>query len=100
MTTLAADSRLASGSLYRILIANFDAAYRNLKNSLEAFNNALEEVPTGLTHYKERSPIDRACRAYEDARQEFLIAVGSLNEFLIDEIIASRSDIPETAPRE
>jgi hypothetical protein len=97
MTVLSTECRSASGSQYGILLANFDAAYRTMKNSSEDFNNALAEVSTGQYQHEGRSRIDYAGRAYEDAREEFMFAVAKLNEFLIGQIISSRSSIRAAA---
>jgi hypothetical protein len=97
MNALVADCRSASQSPYRTLLANFDAAYRNMKNSSENFNNALAAVSAGQNQYEGRSRIDYAGRAYEDARDEFMFAVAKLNQFLISQIVASRSTMHAAA---
>jgi hypothetical protein len=97
MTDLAAEPRSGGDSPYRTLLANFEAAYRNMRSSSEDFNNALAEVSAGLNEHAGRTRIDEAGRAYEEARDEFMYAVAKLNEFLIAQIISSRSTILETS---
>jgi hypothetical protein len=97
MTVLAPESRSVNGSQYCILLANFDAAYRNMKNASEDFNNALAEVSGGLAQHEGRSRIEGASRAHENAREEFMFAVAKLNEFLIGQIISSRSTLQAAA---
>jgi hypothetical protein len=97
MTVLTAEYGSASESQYRYLLANFDAAYRNMKSSSEHFNTALAEVSGGLPQHEARSRIDQAGRAFENAREEFMLAVAKLNEFLIGRIISSRSTIQASA---
>jgi len=99
MSVLTAEYRSASESQcrYRTLLANFDAAYRNMKSSSEDFNNALAEVSGGLPQHEAKSRIDQAGRAFENAREEFMFAVAKLNAFLIGQIISSRSSIQASA---
>ena len=97
MTAVAAECRSANKIQYRTLLANFDAAYRNMKNSSEDFNNALLEGSAGPPPQEGRSRVDRACRAYEDAREEFQLAAAMLNVFLIGQIVSSRSTIQAAA---
>jgi hypothetical protein len=97
MSALVADCRSANASHYRTLLANFDAAYRNKKNSSEDFNKALLEFSAGPPPHEGRSRIDRASTAYENAREEFTFAVARLNEFLIGQIVSSRSTIQAAA---
>jgi hypothetical protein len=99
MGVFAVECRSASESQYHILLSNFDAAYRNLKAASETFNNALAEFSAGQYQYEGRSRIDYASRAHEDAREEFMLAVAELNEFLINQIISSRAMIREVASR-
>jgi hypothetical protein len=91
--TAVAECRSANQTQYRTLLANFDAAYRNMKNSSEDFNTALLEFSAGPSAYEGRSRIDRASTAYEDALEQFQLAVAKLNEFLIGQIVSSRSAI-------
>ena len=91
MTAGAAECRTANKDQYRTLLANFDAAYRSMKSSSEEFNNALLDVSADVPQQDGRSRIDRASRAYEDAREEFQLAVALLNVYLIGQIISSRS---------
>jgi hypothetical protein len=95
--TAFAECRTASQSQYRTLLADFDAAYRQLKELSEDFNNALAEASAGQYQHEGRSRIDYAGRAYEDAREEFMFAVRKLNEFLIGQIVSSRSSIQAAA---
>jgi hypothetical protein len=95
--TVVAECRSASESQYRILLAHFDAAYRNLKEASETFNNTLAEFSAGQYQYEGRSRIDYASRAHEDAREEFMLAVTELNQFLINQIVSSRSTIRAAA---
>ena len=97
MTAVAAECRSANEGQYRTLLASFDAAYRNMKNASEDFNSALLEASAGPPPHEGRSRIDRASRAYEDAREEFQLAVAMLNVFLIGQIISSRSTIQAAA---
>ncbi len=97
MMTAIAECKSANGTQYRTLLANFDAAYRNKKNSSEDFNNALLGFSAGPPPHEGRSRIDSASRAYEDARAEFQFAVARLNEFLIGQIVSSRSTIQSAA---
>ena len=84
-------------SHYRTLLASFDAAYRNKKKSSEDFNKTLLEFSAGPPSDEGRSHIDRASTAYEDAREEFMLAMAKLNEFLIGQIVSSRSTIQAAA---
>jgi hypothetical protein len=97
MTVFPAECRSASESQYQILLANFDRACRNVKQASEDFNNALAAFSAGQSQHEGRSRIDYASRAYEDARQEFMLAVAELNEFVINQIISSRATIREAA---
>ncbi len=97
MMTAIAECKSANESPYRTLLANFDAAYRNMKYASEEFNNALLESSAGPTPPEGRSRVDRASRAYEDAREEFQLAVAMLNVFLIGQIVSSRSTIQSAA---
>jgi hypothetical protein len=97
MTAVAVECRSANQSQYRTLLANFDAAYRNMKNASEDFNNALLEVAAGPPPREGRSRIDRASMAYEAAREEFQLAVAMLNVFLIGQILASRPTVQAAA---
>jgi hypothetical protein len=90
--------RPASESAYGALLANVNAAYRNLKNASEDCANALADVPGVPPHDPGISRIARASRAYEDAREEWLLAVAKLNDFMISELISSRSTIPRGSP--
>jgi hypothetical protein len=93
MSALPVVCRSANEGQYHTLLASFDAAYRNMKNSSEGFNSVLLGVPAEFPEQEGRSRIDRASRAYENAREEFQCAVAKLNEFLIGQIISSRSTI-------
>jgi len=97
MTAAAAECRSANRAEYRTLLANFDAAYRNMKSCSEGFNNALLEVSAGPPPHEGRSRVDRASMAYEDAREQFQFAVAMLNVFLIGQIVSSHSTVQSAA---
>jgi hypothetical protein len=97
MTAFGAECRSANENQYQTLLADFDAAYRHLKELSEDFNNAVAGVSAGQCQHEGRSRIDYAGRAYEDAREEFMFAVRKLNAFLIGQIVSSRSSIQVAA---
>lgn len=87
----------ASPSDYGTLLAAFQAASERMKTSSASFNKLLVAVPSDMPEGERRSRIATAASAYEDAREEFLDAVAKLHEFMIGEIISSRSTIQFSA---
>jgi hypothetical protein len=93
MTAIAMDSRSASENRYRSLRSDFDAAYKNMMDSSREFNVVLMNGTAGLSGDERQARKDSAAHAYEDAQERFRLAVASLNEFMIRQIVSSRSTI-------
>src|SRR4051812_39189838 len=72
---------------YGTLLANFQTAYQNMKDSSARFNAAVMTAPSGLSESERTSNIGAAAGVYENARDEFLLAAHSLNEFMIGNIV-------------
>jgi hypothetical protein len=93
MTAIAVDSRAASENRYRCLRGDFDSAYKGMMESSREFNVLLMNVTAGLSREERQARKDSAAQAYEDAQERFRVAVASLNEFMIGQIVSSRSKI-------
>jgi len=93
MAALAVDSRSANENCYRSLHAEFDCAYREMMDSSREFTAVLMNVPPGLAPEDRRARKDRAAQAYDDAQARFRLAVRTLNDFMIGQIVSSRSAI-------
>ncbi len=99
MAAIAVDSRSANADLYRSLRVDFDTAYRKMTDSSREFNAVLMCVPAGLSPEEWQARKDGAARAYEDAHEQFMAAVAKLHEFMVGQIISSRSTIHLVAAR-
>jgi hypothetical protein len=99
MAASASNSNPASENVYRSLRADFDAAYKNMTDSSREFSAALMDVTAELSPEERRARTDSAAQAYEDAHERFLAAVRKLSEFMIGQMISSRSTIHLVAPR-
>ena len=75
--------------LYRVLRAEFDAAYEGMKNSSREFSGILMMLPGVLCPEERKTRKDAAAQAYEDAHQHFLASVRDLNDFLLGHMISS-----------
>src|SRR5580658_8416952 len=98
MAASALDSRSASENLYRSLRANFDFAYKNMTDASKEFNAVLMDVTAELSPEQRRARTDSAAQAYQDAHGRFMSAVAQLTEFMIGNIVSSRSTIHLVAP--
>jgi hypothetical protein len=99
MTASALDSRSASENLYRSFRADFDVAYKKMTDSSREFNAVLMDVRADLPPEERRARTDRAAQAYQDAHDQFMAAVAKLSEFMIAQIVSSRSAIHLVAPQ-
>jgi hypothetical protein len=99
MTASTLESRSASENLYRSFRADFDAAYKKMTDSSREFNAVLMDVTADLSPEERRARTDRAAQAYQDAHDQFMAAVAKLSEFMIAQMIASRSAIHLVAPQ-
>ena len=61
----------------------------------EAFTNTVMEFAATASHNGAKSRVESAAAAYEQAREEFLAAVARLNDYMLNEIISTRSSMPE-----
>jgi hypothetical protein len=94
MTASAVTPKSASENQYRILRANFEAAYQEMKAASSDYNAVLIATPLGITAEERRARKDRAAQVYEEAHDRFMTAVRTLHEFLVDQIVASHSAFP------
>ena len=87
----------ADASAYPTRLADFQAAYQNMRSCSQSFNAILAGVPAELTDQERRWLIGGAASVYENAREEFLTASAKLHELLIGEIISFRPTIRAAA---
>jgi hypothetical protein len=93
MSATAVNPRSTNGNPYHSLRAEFEAAYKEMRDLSRDFNAVLMNVPDGLSPEEQRARNDRAAQAYEDARVRFMAAVENLNQFRIGQMVSSRSAI-------
>ncbi len=62
-------------------------------DSSREYSAVLMRIPPALSLDDRQSRIDTAAHLYEDAQQRFAAAVTNLNNFMINQIISSRSAI-------
>jgi hypothetical protein len=99
MAATAVHSRPEKEQRYGSLRADFDAAYKKMMASSREFNAVLVNVPAGLSPEEQQARKNSAAQAYEDAHARFMSAVAKLNEFMIGQIISSRSTLHLVPPR-
>ena len=97
MAALAIGSRSANENCYRSLRAEFDCAYKEMMDSSREFTAVLMNARAELSPEERRARKDKAVQAYEDAHERFMVAVRKLNEFMIGQMISSRSAIQPAA---
>jgi hypothetical protein len=95
MAALAMESRSANGNGYRSLRADFDVAYKEMTEASREFNAVLMNVPAGLSPEDQRARKEHAARVYEDAHARFMATVRKLNDYMIRQIVSSRSTIQQ-----
>lgn len=88
-----------NGSTYHALRADFEAAYRKMTDLSREFNAVLMTVPGGLSPEERQARKERAAQAYEAAHERFLSAVGTLHEYMLSQIIASRCGLQPNIAR-
>jgi hypothetical protein len=99
MTASAAESRSANENLYRSLRVDFAAAYKNMTDASREFSAVLMNVTAEVSPEERRAHTDCAAQAYQDAHEKFTVAVRKLNDFMIGQIVSSRSSIHLVPPR-
>ena len=97
MSASAIDFRSVSENRYQSLRVDFDAAYRKMRDSSREFSAILMTVPAGLSPEERQARKDAAALAYEEAHERFMAAVAKLNQFMVAQIIASRSKLQPPA---
>lgn len=84
---------------YHSLRADFDAAYKKMMDLSREFNAILMTVPVGLSVEARQARKENAARAYEEAHERFLATVGTLHEYMLGQIVASRCSLQPTSTR-
>ena len=90
MSASAIDFGSVNENRYQSLRGDFDAAYRNMRDSSREFNAVLMTVPAGLSPEERQARKDAAAQVYEEAHERFMVAVAALNQFMVAQIVASR----------
>jgi|HubBroStandDraft_6_1064221.scaffolds.fasta_scaffold1681543_2 hypothetical protein len=98
MTATAAGSRAANENLYRSLRLDFAATYKNMTDASREFSAVLMNVTAEISPEERRARTSSAAQAYQDAHEKFTVAVRKLNDFMIAQIVSSRSSIHLVPP--
>jgi len=98
MTASTADSRSANENLYRSLRVDFADAYKNMTDASREFSAVLMNVTAEVSPEERRARTGSAGQAYQDAHERFTVAVRKLNDFMIAQIVSSRSSIHLVPP--
>jgi hypothetical protein len=99
MSASAIDFRSIGENRYETLRLDFDAAYKKMMDSSREFTAILMYPSPGLSPEERRERKDSAALVYEEANERFMAAVARLNEFMISQSIASRSQLQPVASR-
>lgn len=62
-------------------------------DSSREFSAILMTVQAGLSPEERQARKDAAARAYEEAHERFMVVVAALNQFMVAQIVASRSKL-------
>jgi hypothetical protein len=99
MAASARDSRSANENLYRSLRVDFADAYKDMTDASREFSAVLMNVTAEVSPEERRARTDSAAQAYQDAHERFTLAVRKLNDFMISQIVSSRSSIHLVPPQ-